>query len=86
MRVNEGALECPYGCPSSPGSFFTSSSVVDHCCGHPLSLPCHVIIIHLSPSSLCGCCRVLSMPKVAEGKVMWQWLAGVTGATRHCGY
>jgi len=29
---------------------------------------------------------MLSMPKVAEGEVTWQWLAGVTKAARHCGY
>jgi len=50
-RRRGGALACPYGCLSSPSSFFTLSSVVDHCCGHPLSLPCHVIVVHLSSSS-----------------------------------
>jgi len=45
-------------------------------CGYLLSLPCHVIIVHLSPSSLCGHHQVLSsMPRVAEGEgVMWQWV------------
>jgi len=81
-----GALTCPYGCPSLPGSFFTLSSVVDHHCGHPLSLPCYVIVIHLSPSLLRGRHHVLSMPKVAEGEVVWWWLVGVTKAARHCGY
>jgi hypothetical protein len=81
-----GALVCPYGHPSSPTSFFTLSLVVDHCCGHPSSLPHRVIVIHRSPSLSCGCRCVLSMPKVAESEVTWWWLVGVTKATGHCGY
>jgi hypothetical protein len=68
--------------------FFALSSVSHHRCGHPLLLPCHVIIVCLSPSSSHGHCRMLSsMPKVAEGKgVTWQWLVGVTMAAGHHGY
>jgi len=49
---------------------------VNHCCGYPSSLPCRVIIICLSPSSLRGHHQVLlSMPRVAEGEgVTWQWV------------
>ena len=50
--------------------------VVCCCCGHPLSLPHHVIVVHLSPLlSHSHCCVLSSTPKVTEGKgVMWQWL------------
>jgi hypothetical protein len=76
----------PYGHLSSPISFFTLSLVVDHCCGHPSSLSHCIIIVHLSPLSSRGRRCVLSMPKVAEGEVRWQWLVGVMRATGHCGY
>jgi hypothetical protein len=85
-RRGRGTLACPYGRLSSPISFFTSSSVVDHCCGHPSSLPRRFIVVHLSPSSSHGHRHMLLMPKVAEGDVMWRWLVGVTKATGYCGY
>ena len=46
------------------------------CCGYPLSLPHHIIIVHLSPLLLHGHHQVLlSTPRVAEGEgVMWRWV------------
>jgi len=45
-------------------------------CGYLSSLPCHIIIVHLSPLSLHGHHQVLSStPRVAEGEgVTWRWV------------
>ena len=88
---------CPCHCPLSYSLHHPQSSiiivVVCHHWGHLSSLPhhiiivclspssllpCRVIIVHLSPSSLHGhCCVLLSMPKAAEGEGVTWQLASV---------